>query len=192
MKKNVASQTVGSQMVSAADGSAFTGSVTVYVTGDAGTQAAGSVGSGACTHEGNGFHSYRPSQAETNYDHVAFTFTGTGAIPSTVQVYPSFPQTGDAYARIGAAVGSPTQTLSEDIASLPSAAGIASAVWLSVVEGSHTAVQLMRGFAAVLLGKASGMATSTATFRDIDDSKTRVTATVDADGNRTSVTTDLT
>jgi hypothetical protein len=105
MKKNVASQVIGCQMVSASDGSAFTGSVTVAVTGDAGTQATGSVGSGACTHEGNGFHTYAPAQAETNYDHVAFTFTGTGAIPATVQVYTTFPQTGDNFARLGAPAG---------------------------------------------------------------------------------------
>lgn len=48
MKKNVASQRIGAQLVSATDGSAFTGTVTVYVTGDAGTQAIGSVGSGVC------------------------------------------------------------------------------------------------------------------------------------------------
>jgi hypothetical protein len=87
MQKNVAGQKIGAQMVSATDGSAFTGSVTVYVTGDAGTQAAGSVGSGACTHEGNGYHTYAPAQAETNYDLIAFTFVGTGAIPATVQLY---------------------------------------------------------------------------------------------------------
>lgn len=87
MRKNVASQKIGAQMVSASDGSAFTGSVTVYVTGDAGTQAAGSVGSGACTHEGNGYHTYAPAQAETNYDLIAFTFVGTGAVPATVQVF---------------------------------------------------------------------------------------------------------
>lgn len=103
MKKNVASQSVGCQMITAADGSAFTGSVTVSVTGDNGAQATGSVGSGACTHEGNGYHSYAPAQAETNYDHVAFTFTGTGAVPATIQIYTTFPQTGDSFARIGAA-----------------------------------------------------------------------------------------
>lgn len=95
MRKNVASQTIGAQMVSATDGSAFTGAVTVAVTGDAGTQATGSVGAGACTHEGNGYHTYAPAQAETNYDLIAFTFTGTGAVPATVQVYTSFPQTVD-------------------------------------------------------------------------------------------------
>lgn len=117
MKKNVASQVIGAQMVSASDGSAFTGSVTCYVTGDGGTQAAGSVGSGACTHEGNGFHTYAPAQAETNYDHVAFTFTGSGAIPATVQVYPSFPQTGDSFARLGAPAGA---SVSADIAAVKS------------------------------------------------------------------------
>jgi hypothetical protein len=102
MKKNVAGQKVGCQMVSASDGSAFTGSVTVAVTVDAGTQATGSVGSGACTHEGNGYHTYAPAQAETNGDLVAFTFTGTGAIPATVQVYTSFPQTVDNATNISA------------------------------------------------------------------------------------------
>jgi hypothetical protein len=96
MKKNTAGQVIGAQMVSASDGSAFTGSVTVYVTGDGGTQAVGSVGSGACAHEGNGFHSYAPAQAETNYGHVAFTFVGSGAVPATVQLYTTFPQTADA------------------------------------------------------------------------------------------------
>ena len=87
MRANVASQWIGAQMVSATDGSAFTGSVTVYVTGNNGTQAAGGTGSGACTHEGGGYHSYVPTQAETNYTHIAFTFTGSGAIPVTIQVY---------------------------------------------------------------------------------------------------------
>jgi hypothetical protein len=87
MIKNTAGQKIGAQMVTAADGSAFTGSVTVSVTLDAGTQATGSVGSGACTHEGNGYHTYAPAQAETNGTLIAFTFTGSGAVPRTVQVF---------------------------------------------------------------------------------------------------------
>lgn len=112
MIKNTASQRIGAQMVSATDGSAFTGSVTVSVTGDAGTQATGSVGSGACTHEGNGYHTYAPAQAETNYDLIAFTFTGTGAIPQTVQV---FTVAGDAFTRLGAPAGA---SVSADIAAV--------------------------------------------------------------------------
>lgn len=105
MKKNVSSQTVGIQMVSATDGSAFTSTTTVYITVDGGTQALGSTGSGVCTHEGNGFHSYVPTSGETNGDHIAFTFIGTGAVPSTVQVYTSFPQTGDTYALANGSTG---------------------------------------------------------------------------------------
>lgn len=70
-------------MTSATDGSDFTGTVTAYITGDGGTQAIGTVGSGVCTHEGNGYHTYTPSQAETNYDLVAVTFKGSGAITVT-------------------------------------------------------------------------------------------------------------
>jgi hypothetical protein len=114
--KNTASQKVGVQMVAAADGSAFTSAVTVSVTGDAGTQATGSVGSGACTHEGNGYHTYAPAQAETNYDLIAFTFTGTGAVPQTVQVYTVIAlQTGDSFARLGAPAGA---SVSADIAAI--------------------------------------------------------------------------
>ena len=103
MKTNTSGQAIGAQMVSVLDGTAFTGAVTVYVTGDAGTQAIGSVGVGACVHEGNGYHTYAPAQAETNYTLVAFTFIGTGAVPATLQIYTAFPQTGDSFGRIGAA-----------------------------------------------------------------------------------------
>jgi hypothetical protein len=95
-------------MITAADGTAFTGAVSVLYTIDNGTQTAG--GGTAPAHEGNGYHSYTPLQAETNGDHIAFTFTGTGAILSTVQVYTTFPQTGDSFTLIGA-TGSGLTTL---------------------------------------------------------------------------------
>ena len=114
MKKNVAGQFIGTEMV-ALDGSAFTGAVTVYITGNNGTQAIGSVGSGACAHKGNGYHSYAPAQAETNHDHAAFTFTGSGAVPVTINVYPGFPQSGDNFARIGAPLGA---SISADLSSM--------------------------------------------------------------------------
>ena len=66
------------------------------------------------------------------------------------------------------------------------------AIWAEVITGTTTAVQAMRGFLAVLLGKASGLATTTAVFRNVADTKDVVTATVDSSGNRTAVTTDLT
>lgn len=86
MIKNTAGQSIGAQMIDATTGAAFAGTVTVYITGDAGAQAIGSVGSGICTAEGNGYYTYLPATAETNYDLIAFTFIGTGAIPATIQV----------------------------------------------------------------------------------------------------------
>lgn len=65
------------------------------------------------------------------------------------------------------------------------------AVLDEIVEGTTTFRELLRGFASALVGKASGLGTTTAVFRDIGDTKDRITATVDADGNRTAVTTDL-
>jgi len=45
---------------------------------------------------------------------------------------------------------------------------------------------------AALAGKLSGAATSVNIIRAADDSKARITATVDSDGNRTAITTDVT
>ena len=89
MIKNKAGQVIGAQVVIASTGAAFTGTVTAYITGDGGTQAVGSAGGGVCTHEGNGYHTYTPSQAETNYDQIGFTFTGGGVVPATIQVFTS-------------------------------------------------------------------------------------------------------
>jgi hypothetical protein len=264
MKRNVASQVIGVQMITAADGTLFTGTTTVYVTGDAGTQTIGSVGSGVCTSEGRGLHTYAPAQAETNYDHIAFTFTGTGAIPATVQVFTSFPQTGDNFARLGAPAGA---SVSADMAavkvdtaatlvdtaeigtagagltdlggmstgmkaevnaecdtaisdaSLATASALAdvdtvvdavlvdtgttlpatlaglndiaaSDILAANIEGTVTLTESLRLQNAALLGKVSGAATTTVVFRDLADSKDRITATVDADGNRSAVTLD--
>ena len=86
MKKNEGGQVVAFQAVSATDGSAVTtGSPTVYVTIDGGTQASGT---NTAIHEGQGVWSYAPTQAETNGDHVVYTFTLAGCINQSVNVYP--------------------------------------------------------------------------------------------------------
>ncbi len=179
MKKNTASQFIGAQLCSATDGSAFTGSVTVYVTGDAGTQAVGSVSSGACTHEGNGYHTYAPAQAETNYDLVAFTFVGTGAIPVTIQVLTK------------AAGGA-------DLTAIPWNAAwdaevqseCADALAALVIEGSFDLVEVMKVLLAFAAGKTD-ITGSTYTFRDQADTLNRISATVTA-GERTAVTLNVT
>ncbi len=55
-----------------------------------------------------------------------------------------------------------------------------------------TLEEALKLIAAALAGKASGLATTTAIYRAADDSKARITATVDAVGNRSAVTTDVT
>lgn len=66
------------------------------------------------------------------------------------------------------------------------------AVWDEQVDGTVTARQSVRLANSALAGKASGLGTTTAVFRDLADTKDRLTATVDADGNRTAVTRDAT
>ena len=68
MIRNAAGQKIGATLVDATTGGAFTGTVTVYVTIDAGVQAIGSVGSGLCVNEGQSYYTYAPAQAETNGD----------------------------------------------------------------------------------------------------------------------------
>jgi hypothetical protein len=68
-----------------------------------------------------------------------------------------------------------------------SAAGV-DAILDEVIEGTHTLRQYMRTFASVLISKVTGGGTSTIIYRDVDDSKNRVVATVTEDGNRTDVT----
>ena len=60
------------------------------------------------------------------------------------------------------------------------------------VETGWTLRQSLRVMLASLAGKLSGAATTTVSIRDVNDVKARITATVDADGNRTAVTTDAT
>lgn len=58
------------------------------------------------------------------------------------------------------------------------------------IENSLDLADCIRLQNSALLAKVSGGATTTNTFRDLADSKNRITATVDADGNRTAITLD--
>ena len=61
----------------------------------------------------------------------------------------------------------------------------------SGVETSRTLRQALRLMLSALAGKASGLDGSIAVFRDTNDSVNRITATVDADGNRSAITYDV-
>lgn len=60
------------------------------------------------------------------------------------------------------------------------------------VEGTYTMREALRIMLAVLAGKANGGGTATIVFRDVNDSKDRVEATVDVNGNRSTVILDVT
>lgn len=112
MRRNTAGQRISAQLISRTDGTnVTTGTTTVHVTVD-GTQSAGA---GSVTHAGQGTWVYAPTQAETNGDHLTFTFQNSAAVSSAVNVYPSFPQTGDNFARLGAPVGA---SISADVAAV--------------------------------------------------------------------------
>ena len=70
----------------------------------------------------------------------------------------------------------------------PTRAEIADSVLDEVFEGTTTLRQALRLFASALYGKLSGAATATVNIRDEADSINRISATVDASGNRSAVT----
>ena len=59
-----------------------------------------------------------------------------------------------------------------------------------VVEGSLTHREIERIILSALAGKSSGGGTPTLKFRDVADTKDRISVTVDEDGNRTAVSLD--
>ena len=70
----------------------------------------------------------------------------------------------------------------------PSSSDITTAVLAGVIEGTVTVKQSLQLSNAGLAGKVSGAATTSVAIRDLADTKDRISATVDADGNRTTVT----
>lgn len=88
----------------------------------------------------------------------------------------------------------------DNLPASPAAAGDSMALTSAAVdaildeafEGTTTFRQALRAFMAVLAGKSGGGGTDTLTFQDLGDTKARITATVDENGNRTTVVLDLT
>jgi hypothetical protein len=92
-----------------------------------------------------------------------------------------------AYTQVIMAASSSSTLLEGEI----SADEVAEAVWARSLEGSFTAKQLVRLMSAALAGKLSGAGTTTITIRDVNDAINRIVAGVDADGNRLTVTKDV-
>ena len=73
------------------------------------------------------------------------------------------------------------ETLSDEIA------GIVAGILAATVESTLDVKEVLRIVLAALAGKVSGGGTPTIKFRDAADALDRITATVDANGNRTSI-----
>lgn len=67
---------------------------------------------------------------------------------------------------------------------------ISATLFASVIESSETFIETVRLVRAALLGKTDGFPDGPVHFRDAADSRNRITASVDAAGNRTSLVTD--
>jgi len=98
---------------------------------------------------------------------------------------------------VNAAITAAHVTTDADIAAIAGAIGAlvnltADDVLDEVVEGTLTLRQIHRLLLSALAGLASGGGTPILTFRDIADTKDRITATVDKAGNRTAVIRDAT
>jgi hypothetical protein len=73
------------------------------------------------------------------------------------------------------------------ITDLLTLASIADAVHDEAIDGAVTNRQAIRLINSALFGKLSGAGTGTLIFRDLADSKPRITATVDVNNNRTAI-----
>ncbi len=137
--------------------------------------------------------------SEMNADTVAYKLTGTGINPLCAVIYPE--EAGDyraAVTSIGAGVitAAAIATGAIDADAIASDAvteiqsGIGAAVLAAGDIDGYTLEEAQKLALSVLVGKLTGAATTTNTFRAADDSKNRVVSTVDSDGNRSAVTLD--
>lgn len=77
-----------------------------------------------------------------------------------------------------------------DFVTLANANGTYDSEVIALDVDGYTLEEAMRLLLAVNVGEVSGAATATNVFRAADDSKARVTSTVDSSGNRTALTLD--
>jgi hypothetical protein len=122
--------------------------------------------------------------ASTNGAAPGFTSTGGGVTTVSGNTGATFTGTGNAngVTMAGAGTGRDLSAPNASIFSMTDG-----------VEAGLTPLQEMRLTASASAGKLSGAATTTVVIRNaVADSKDRITATVDASGNRTAITTDVT
>lgn len=123
---------------------------------------------------------------------LAASLAGAGDIAGalTAIAHAEAALTGDAeLAATLSALGSLAAALNVTGATLTTA-NVGDAVWAKTIESGYSAEEIIRLLTAALAGKSSGAGTGTMQFRDLADTKARLTGTLDSNGNRTTVTLD--
>lgn len=111
----------------------------------------------------------------------------TGALGALASLLSNLTGTGEPTAGITAkGFGSASIVVTGDALST---ANVGDAVLDTLADGSYTVAEVLRLMAAVLCGKSSG-GPGSPVFRDLDDSKTRLSGTADSSGNRTAASYD--
>lgn len=166
----------GSGTVTNADVKAFLAAV-ASLTGTGGVSGAAATGLGALLSALTGTGTAAGSTA-----------TGIGELEADIVAYGDLTPEGlrDAVWNALAASYNATGTMGEKL----NDAGSASNPWTEVIESGYTAEQILRLIASAVAGKVSGAETSNILFTGLDGTTTRIDATVDTNGNRTSITLD--
>lgn len=137
----------------------------------------------------------------TGIANAVIAMLGSGDLDATIRAWGDMAidivvtGTGLSTANVGQAVWSALAAANNNAGSMGEKlndAGSASNPWTEVIESGFTAAEIMRMLAAVMAGKSSGGGTATVRFRDVGDTKDRIVATVDENGNRTALTRDAT
>ena len=201
--------------------STYAGGAVASVTGNVGGNVVGSVGSVASgvtvtTNNDKTGYGLSSTAVQAVWDAMTSALTTAGSIGKKLADWViGTTQTGDSFARLGApsgasiaadvaAVKGDTAAIKAKTDNLPAAPAAVSNIPTAVenadalldranaIETGLTLRQAHRLEVAAAAGKVSGAATTTVVLRNaVADSKARITATVDADGNRSAVTTDV-
>lgn len=113
MKRNTAGQFLSVALINATTGAALAGAAVTVRRNLDGVDAA--VTGSVSEPNSDGKYLFALSQADSNGDDCSYYFTAANAIPVCVNVHTDFPQTGDAYARLGAPAGA---SVSADVAAV--------------------------------------------------------------------------
>jgi hypothetical protein len=112
--------------------------------------------------------------------------TGAGAIYTRLGA----PANGSIAADVAAVGASAASADNKASTILTNLAAVPAALFAAASEGAETFIQTLRIIRSAVAGKLNGAPNGPINTRDLADTKNRITATIDANNNRTAVTTD--